>query len=74
MNEALQFSKLASGLLRNLQEVSESTEEDDAVHAQSIELILDAFSSVDRIISLRKPEEPDEHQLERPNDDDDPVN
>lgn len=60
MNEALALSKLATKLLRDLEDIADSVEEDSAVHSQSIEVILDAFSDVDTIISQRKPEEPHE--------------
>lgn len=74
MIEALQFSKLASGLLRNLQEVSESTEEDDAVHAQSIQLILESYERVEYLISQRKLPDETPADTEHLDDSDDSVN
>lgn len=58
MNEALALSRLATKLLRDLEDIADSCEDDSAVHSQSIEVILDAFSNVEVIISSGK--EPDE--------------
>lgn len=57
MNEAIALSKLATKLLRDLEDVADSVDDDSAVHSQSIELILSCFESVEYLISQRKSDE-----------------
>lgn len=68
MNEAIELSRLATRLLRQLQDISDDNRIDGDSHVRSIEVILEAFGAVDQLICMRKPE------TEHIDDADDAVN
>lgn len=74
MNEALALSKLATKLLRELEDISDSVEDDSAVHSQSIETILSCFESVEYLVSQRKKESDEPDNTGSPSFDDESVN